>query len=67
MKVTIGQMNALNSMMVWSLLDKEAHACKVDVVVVQKPPVQVWRDTGKWRGYDILYRKGSLPLVALAM
>ena len=54
-------------MMVWQLLEEEAHACKLDVVAVQEPLVQVQRDTGKWRGYDILYPRGSSPLVALAM
>ena len=67
MKVTIGQVNARHSIMVWQLLEIEAHACKLDVVVVQEPPVQVQRDTSKWREYNILYPRGSSPLVALAM
>ena len=67
MKVKIGQINARHSMMVWQLLVKEAHACKLDVVAVQEPPMQVKRDIDKWRGYDILYPRGSSPLVALAM
>ena len=67
MKVTIVQINARQSMMVWQLLEKEAHACKLDVVAVQELPVQVQRDIGKWGGYGILYPRGSSPLVALAM
>ena len=67
MKVTIGQINARHSMMVWQLLEKESHACKLDVVAVQEPLVQVQRDIGKWRGYDILYPSRSSPLVALPM
>ena len=67
MKVTVGQINACHSMMVWQLMEKDAHACKLDVMAVQEPPMQVQRDTGKWRGYDILYPRGSLPLMALVM
>ena len=54
-------------MMVWQLLEKSAQSRKLDVVAIQEPPVQVQRDTGKWGGYDILYPRGTLPLVALAV
>ena len=67
MKLSIGQINARHSMMVWQLLEESAQSRKLDVVAVQEPPVQVQRDTGKWGGYDILYPRGTLPLVALAV
>ena len=66
MKIIIGQINASHSMMVWKLLEKNAHACKLDVVVAQGPPMQVQRDTNKWGGHDIVYYRDFSPLVALA-
>ena len=67
MKFSIGQINARHSMLVWQLLEKNVQERKLDVVAVQELLVQVQRDIGKWEGFDILYPRGSSPLVALAI
>ena len=64
MRCSIGQINALHSMIVWSLLEKNVPEKQLDVVAIQEPLVQVKNYQGKWGGYDILY---PMPLGALAI
>ena len=54
-------------MIVWSLLEKNVREKQLDVVAIQEPPIQLKNDQGKWGGYDILYPRGAMPLVALAI